>query len=87
MNEIYETAQASVIGALLIDPEAVSGTVMRSVTPEDFTEEYRTAFEAIRGVFAEGGRIDPVVVLSRLGEGYKAFLRQCMEATPTTLPP
>ena len=84
MNEIYEAAQASVIGALLIDPEAVSGTVMRSVTPEDFTEEYRTAFEAIRGVFAEGGRIDPVVVLSRLGEGYKAFLRQCMEATPTT---
>lgn len=84
MNEIYETAQASVIGALLIDPEAVSGTVMRSVAAEDFTEEYRTAFEAIRAVFAEGGRIDPVVVLSRLGEGYKAFLRQCMEATPTT---
>ena len=83
-NEIYEEAQASVIGALLIDPETVAGTVLRAVSAEDFTEEYRTAFEAIRDVFGEGGRIDPVVVLSRMGEGYKGFLRQCIEATPTT---
>lgn len=84
MNEVYETAQASVIGAVLIDPEAVAGTVLRTVTPEDFSEEYRTVFSAILSVYADGGRIDPVMVLSRLGEGYKSFLRQCMDATPTT---
>ena len=83
-NEIYADAQAAVIGSLLIDPEAVAGAVMRTVGPDDFTEEYRTVFEAILGVYADGVRIDPVVVLARLGDGYKGFLRQCMDATPTT---
>ena len=83
-NEIYADAQSAVIGSLLIDPEAVAGAVMRMVGPEDFTEEYRTVFEAILGVYADGVRIDPVVVLARLGDGYKGFLRQCMDATPTT---
>lgn len=80
---VYEEAQASVIGALLIDPEAVIGTVMRAVGPEDFTGEYRSVFEAIRDIWSEGARIDPVVALSRLGDGYRDFLRQCMTETVT----
>ena len=83
MNEVYEEAQQSVIGALLIDPEAVAGIVMPAVTSEDFSGEYRTAFEALRGIWAEGGRIDPVVALARMGDGYRGMLRQCMETTPT----
>lgn len=83
-SEIWEASQASVIGALLIDPEAVAGQVMRTVTPEDFSGEYRTAFEAIRGVWGSGARIDPIVVLDRLGEGYRDFLRRCMQECPTT---
>lgn len=83
-NEIYYTSQAAVIGALLIDPERVIGPVMRSVSPEDFAGEYRTAFEAIREIWSEGLRVDPVVVLERLGNGYGKFLRDCMRATPTT---
>ena len=69
ISEIWEASQASVIGALLIDPEAVAGQVLRTVTPEDFSGEYRTAYEAIRAVWGSGARIDPVVVLDRLGEG------------------
>ena len=83
MNSVYANAQAAVIGGLLIDPEAVAGTVMRSVSPEDFTEGYRTVFEAILGVYSEGGRIDPIMILSRVGEAYADLVRQCMAVTPT----
>ena len=83
-NETYAEAQASVIGALLIDPEYALGIAMRECSPSDFDGEYRTAFEAIRAVWGEGGRVDPVIVLSRMGDGYKQFLRDCMQTTPTT---
>ena len=83
-SEIYESAQQSVIGALLIDPERVVGDVMQAVNPEDFEGEFRTVFEAVRGVWASGKRVDTVVVLDRLGDGYRDFLRQCMRETPTT---
>ena len=82
-NEIYESAQASVIGALLIDPENTIGTVMKAVSDSDMTGEYRTVFAAIRDVWSSGARVDPVVVLDRLGPGYKAMLRQCMDEVPT----
>ena len=82
-SEIYESAQMSVIGALLIDPERVIGDVMQAVAPDDFTGELRTVFEAIRGVWASGKRVDTVVALSALGDGYRDLLRQCMQETPT----
>lgn len=83
-NEAYEASQAAVIGALLIDPERVIGDVMRSVSESDFTGEYRSAFAAIRDVWSSGARVDPVVALSRMGDGYRAFLKRCMEECPTT---
>lgn len=82
-SEIYDTSQAAVIGALLIDPEHTVGTVMRAVEAGDFAGEYRTAFEAIRAVWSSGARVDPVVVLERMGDGYKGFLRGCMDSVPT----
>ena len=82
-SEIYESAQMSVIGALLIDPEKCVGDVMQAVTPEDFTGDLRSVFEAIRGVWASGKRVDTVVALEALGDGYRDLLRQCMQETPT----
>lgn len=82
-SEIYESAQMSVIGALLIDPEKVIGDVMQAVAPDDFTGELRTVFEAIRSVWAAGKRVDTVVALEALGDGYRDLLRRCMQETPT----
>lgn len=82
-SEIYESAQMSVIGALLIDPERCIGDVMQAVSPDDFSGELRTVFEAIQGVWASGKRVDSVVALSALGDGYRDLLRQCMQETPT----
>ena len=82
-SEIYESAQMSVIGALLIDPERCIGDVMQAVSPDDFTGELRTVFEAIRGVWASGKRVDTVVALEALGDGYRDLLRRCMQETPT----
>ncbi len=82
-NEIYEEAQQSVIGSLLIDPEHTVGLVMQALSPTEFTGVHRTAFEAARAVWSEGGRVDAVVVLSRMGNGYEEYLRGCMRVTPT----
>jgi len=82
-SEIYESAQMSVIGALLIDPERCVGDVMQRVSPGDFEGEYRTIFEAVRGVWTDGRRVDTVVVLEKLGDGYRDMLRRCMNETPT----
>ena len=82
-SEIYESAQMSVIGALLIDPERCIGDVMQAVAPDDFTGELRTVFEAIRSVWAAGKRVDTVVALEALGDGYRDLLRRCMQETPT----
>ena len=82
-SEIYESAQMSVIGALLIDPEKVIGDVMQAVAPDDFTGEWRTIFEAIRSVWASGKRVDTVVALEALGDGYRDLLRRCMEGVVT----
>lgn len=84
-SEIYESAQMSVIGALLIDPERCIGEVMQAVAPDDFAGELRTVFEAIRGVWADGKRVDAVVALEALGDGYRDLLRQCMRETPTVV--
>lgn len=86
MNEItrpYAEAQASVIGSLLIDPDFTVGPVMGECRAEDFAGEYRTVFEAIVQIWRDGGRIDPVAVISRTGEPYTRLVRECMETTPT----
>ena len=86
MNEImrpYAEAQASVIGSLLIDPDFSVGPVMGACRAEDFAGEYRTLFEEIVRIWREGGRIDPVAVISRTGEAYAQLVRECMTTTPT----
>ena len=83
LGESYREAQQSVIGAILIDPEPALGAVMDSLAPEHFEGEYRTVFSAIRKLWANRQPVDGVTVLSEVGDGYGAMLRECMKLTPT----
>ncbi|MBO7667073.1 MAG: AAA family ATPase [Firmicutes bacterium] len=79
----YEEAMGAVLGSLLIDPGPVSGIVFDRLRPEDFREEYRTVFEACRGLWLEGRAIDPVAVIHAAGSAYDGDVRRWMRQTPT----
>ena len=83
LGSAYIEAQESVLGALLIDPEAVAGIVFQTVDAGDFDGERRTVYEAMRQIWAAGSRLDAVVAMGRLGDAYAPLLRQYMAATPT----
>lgn len=82
MNERYLDAQVSVLGAALIDDQAV-GTVIHRTKESDFTGSYCTVYKAIKAVFLAGRPVDPVTVSAELGPDYEKLLLQIVELTPT----
>lgn len=83
------TAQASVIGGMLIESGLI-GPTLAALRPEDFlNEDLRRLFLAIRKDFSAGQTVDIVTLLDTLaGEGGKdkwaGIMTACMEATPST---
>lgn len=85
-------AEASVIGAMLIDDEVV-GPALAELDPKDFIHEaYRRVFLAFRKLFNDGTPPDLVTVLDEL-KGDRGFsmeetsqlLKDCMTITPTSV--
>jgi len=83
ISDVYREAQQSVIGSLLIDPEHTLGLVMDKLRPEQFRDEWRTLFGAIRELWLAQQPVDPVTVADRAGPGYADRIRQIMALTPT----
>lgn len=82
----YLLAQSSVLGSMILDPRCI-GDVIPKVRPEDFTEETgQEIFLAIRDLFLEGAKIDPVTVLNRMGAPSaerRKYILALMDNTPT----
>lgn len=78
----WAEAQHAVIGAALIDPRCVP-EILAEMRPEDFSGPCQTAFNAIRQISAEQTPVDPVVLLSRLGQDYKGWIFELIDRTPT----
>lgn len=83
ISDVYLDAQISVLGSMLIDPEPTVGIVMDTLRSEDFTEERRTVFDAIRTLWLDRKPIDPVVVAHAAGGGYDKPVREWMRLTAT----
>ena len=76
-------AQSSVIGSLLISPDC-AGPVFEALREEDFTDPtMRTLFAAARALWLERRPVDPVTLVSRVGEEYVQTLADVMNRTPT----
>lgn len=75
-------AQYSVLGSALIDPETVS-KVVSDTSERDYTGTCLTVYKAMRRLFQGGNVVDPVSVSGALGPGYREFLVQLMEITPS----
>lgn len=81
------SAQVAVLGSMLISHELV-GEVLSKVRDRDFiSPKCRMVFQAIRHVFTQGERPDPVLVVNRLGgtpaDGWGQYVHELMELTPT----
>lgn len=81
-RETWVDAQCAVLGSCLIE-EKCAGEIVFGLREEDFAEEYRTLYRAIRELYTTGKPVDPVTVLSIVGEEYRSTIRQLMEITPT----
>ena len=75
-------AQYSVLGSALISPEVIP-KIMAETSAQDYTGACLTVYKAIRKLFLAGTAVDPVSVSGVLGSGYREFLVQLMEVTPT----
>ena len=80
----WRQAQASVIGAMLVDERCV-GEVMQATSPEMFSDgALRHVYEAIRGVWLERRPVDPVTAADACGsDSYNRLMAECMAITPT----
>lgn len=76
-------AESGVIGSILID-EGVLPVVSSMLTEDDFAlNANREIYKAALALQAEGKPVDPVTILSVIGESYSDYLLQTMEITPT----
>lgn len=82
-GDAWTPAQMCVIGALLIDPDELSGKIFRKAMASYFGEpELRHLFEAAHGLWAEHKPIDPVTVMHAAGDAHAETVAACMEAVP-----
>lgn len=85
-------AERATLGAMLIDPDAIQN-VADMLQPSDYYDErYRHTYEAIRALYAEGGRVDYLTVCNRLEAnghlkeiGGAASLTGLINDTPTSV--
>lgn len=76
-------AEQSVIGLLALFP-AEAGPACEALRPEMFAAApLGRCFAAWQALRREGGRVDPVLLAARAGEGYGALVLECCEAAPT----
>lgn len=77
-------AGAGVLGAMLIDEEAI-GPMLMAVSAEDFQRpENRNIFRAFRELYGQGKACDPILVNEHLGGSYNQYLATLIELTPTS---
>lgn len=81
-QEKWLDAQYSVLGSALISEETVP-KVVHGTSERDYQGTCLTVFKAIRKQFLAGAPVDPVAIANVLGPGYRDFLVQLMEVTPT----
>lgn len=83
LSDQMQTAAAGVLGAMLIDENAV-GPMLQAVTEEDFqAPEFRNIFRAFRELYGQGRHCDAILVNEHLGGAYSKLLAELLEATPT----
>ena len=86
MDLTFPQAEEAVIGAILIDGDAVLPELMQTLRAEDFSDQtLRHLFEAAAALWTEKKPVDPVTIGAALGmsDSYGQIAAAIMERTPT----
>lgn len=86
MDLSFPQAEAAVLGAILIDPDAVLPPLIEQLRGEDFADAtLRHLFEAARGLYLDKKPVDAVTIGAAAGasEEYGKIARYLMTTTPT----
>lgn len=81
-HDDYLQAQYSVLGSALIETDLVP-KIIQATRKEDFTGPCQTVFETMCKLYQDGSPVDVVSICAALGSGYRKFLVELMEITPT----
>lgn len=81
-SESWVYAQQSVLGDMLVDSKCVP-IVIRQTCVEDYTGGCAELYKAAEKLFREGGVVDAVTMVNAMGDGYRKFIVDLMELTPT----
>ena len=81
-QEDWLAAQCSVLGSALIEPGLVP-KIMTETAERDFSGPARAVYNAMRKLFLSGSSVDVVSVAHELGQGYREYLKQLMDITPS----
>lgn len=83
-TDVWRTAQRSVIGSLLLDPERYAGAIFQKARREHFQDPALLhIFDAARELWTDNKPVDPVSVLAIAGGEYGETIANCMESTPS----
>ncbi len=87
LSEVYVhpeyEAEQSLIGAILLDADAILPEAETLLEPEDFYfSEHRTIYRTMSGHFFDGKAVDVVTLAAQLGEEYKKILLRAAGAVP-----
>lgn len=83
LETLVASAEASLIGSVLIEPKIV-GEMMMRIRPEDFADnDLRHIYQAVRSVWSNSGNIDAVTVCAAAGSDKQPIIAKCMVETPT----
>ena len=86
MDLNFPQAEAAVLGAILIDPDAVLPLIVQELQPEDFSDAtLRHLFAAARELYLSKKPVDPVTIGAAVGasDAYGKAAAQLMATTPT----
>lgn len=81
-SDSWLDAQYSVLGSVLIDGRCAAQLISET-SESDYSGTCRTIYRAMKKIFLAGQEVDPVVVSNAAGAGYRDFILQLMDITPT----
>lgn len=84
LNELYINAEATVLGALMIDPDCVA-EIFLDIAADDFIDEdYRLIYRTAQSLFADGTPITPVTIGAKTSPEILRLCNDCVNLTPTS---
>ena len=83
VSESYMQALEAILGSMLIANEAAAEVLQRTTGEMILVPQAKTVYDACRQLWLERKPTDPVAVLALIGNGYRDYIRELLDTTPS----